>query len=143
MKQGATVIFGENTEMIYGTAQVLTRRAKNEQVAGANRTDGCARRKADSSSPVDSNITLKTGCQWISSIQLKGQGLALAARGILGKRFLQPPQRSRSLRSSNAKIFDEDTRSQQEDALGDCQQSLEFYHMFKDSGVSDCSLSLL
>ncbi|MGA9109780.1 MAG: UxaA family hydrolase [Smithella sp.] len=33
VKQGATVIFGENTEMI-GTTQVLTRRAKNEQVAG-------------------------------------------------------------------------------------------------------------
>ncbi|NQU14834.1 MAG: UxaA family hydrolase [Desulfobacteraceae bacterium] len=30
--KGATVIFGENTEMI-GTAHVLTRRAKNEQVA--------------------------------------------------------------------------------------------------------------
>jgi altronate dehydratase large subunit len=33
VEKGATVIFGENTEMI-GTAQVLTRRAKNEQVAG-------------------------------------------------------------------------------------------------------------
>jgi altronate dehydratase large subunit len=31
-EKGATVIFGENTEMI-GTAHVLTRRAKNEQVA--------------------------------------------------------------------------------------------------------------
>ncbi|MEE9910939.1 MAG: UxaA family hydrolase [Deltaproteobacteria bacterium] len=31
--EGATVIFGENTEMI-GTAHVLTRRAKDEQVAG-------------------------------------------------------------------------------------------------------------
>ncbi len=33
VKQGATVIFGENTEMI-GTTHVLTRRAKDEQVAG-------------------------------------------------------------------------------------------------------------
>ncbi len=32
VEKGATVIFGENTEMI-GTAHVLTRRAKNEQVA--------------------------------------------------------------------------------------------------------------
>lgn len=32
VKKGATVIFGENTEMI-GTAHVLARRAKNEQVA--------------------------------------------------------------------------------------------------------------
>ncbi|MGP8152920.1 MAG: UxaA family hydrolase [Smithella sp.] len=33
LEKGATVIFGENTEMI-GTTDVLTRRAKNEQVAG-------------------------------------------------------------------------------------------------------------
>jgi altronate dehydratase large subunit len=33
VEKGATVIFGENTEMI-GTAHVLARRAKNEQVAG-------------------------------------------------------------------------------------------------------------
>jgi len=33
VQQGATVLFGENTEMI-GTTHVLTRRAKNEQVAG-------------------------------------------------------------------------------------------------------------
>ncbi len=33
VEKGATVIFGENTEMI-GTAHVLQRRAKNEQVAG-------------------------------------------------------------------------------------------------------------
>jgi altronate dehydratase large subunit len=33
VKKGATVIFGENTEMI-GTAHVLAQRAKNEQVAG-------------------------------------------------------------------------------------------------------------
>ena len=33
VEQGATVLFGENTEMI-GTTHVLTRRAKNEQVAG-------------------------------------------------------------------------------------------------------------
>ena len=33
VKKGATVIFGENTEMI-GTTDVLMRRAKNEQVAG-------------------------------------------------------------------------------------------------------------
>jgi altronate dehydratase large subunit len=33
VEKGATVIFGENTEMI-GTTHVLTRRAKDEQVAG-------------------------------------------------------------------------------------------------------------
>jgi altronate dehydratase large subunit len=33
VEQGATVIFGENTEMI-GTAHVLSRRAKNDHVAG-------------------------------------------------------------------------------------------------------------
>jgi len=33
IEQGATVLFGENTEMI-GTTHVLTRRARNEQVAG-------------------------------------------------------------------------------------------------------------